>query len=109
MLTCTVSDFTSVESTRGDKRANNERVTKSEQDIPSLYEVETGLGREIAECYVIQYSSHMTATAIYLLLIHSFIRLEIRHIYSMTTVVMKDERIQILNILMNHSRRPEYI
>jgi len=27
----------------------------------------------------------------------------------MTTVVMKDERMQILTNLMNHNRRPEYI
>jgi hypothetical protein len=27
----------------------------------------------------------------------------------MVTVVMKDERMQILNNLMNHTRRPEYI
>lgn len=53
--------------------------------------------------------THLPATAINLLFIHSFIRLDIRHIYSMTTVVMKDERMQILNKLMSHTRRPEYI
>jgi hypothetical protein len=52
MITCTVPVFTSVESTRGDKTADTERVTKFGQYTPSLDEVETTLGTETAQCYV---------------------------------------------------------
>jgi len=115
MITCKISFFTSVGSTRGDKRANTERVTKFEHYTPSLYEVETAFGRETAQCYVRQYSSHicqpqpLTYYSFVHSFIHSFIRSDRRHIYSTATVVMMDERMQILSNLMNHTRRPEYI
>jgi hypothetical protein len=48
-----------VESTRGDKRAKTERVTKFQQYTPSLYEVEAAIERDTAQSYVRQYSSHI--------------------------------------------------
>jgi hypothetical protein len=110
ILACPFSFLISVE-TRGDKQCHKIREVHP-WTVPSAWSQDL---EKIAYCHVRQYSSHirqpqpLSYLVSVLSFIHPFIRLEICHTESMAIAVVNDESMQILNILMKHTRQPEYI